>query len=147
MKLSGRTPQRRIWIFPSRSRSFCFIKLLLKISLRVHKQVSNHNHIYPPGVAYPWTNALKPNLVHWLYLTDVKLPPDPKLLLGKSCDLKWTFLSCVTYLDWSFLLQYFCFYWEWEVFFIATDATPLRLTVRWFLCLVANVTCCDARDF
>ena len=33
--------------------------------------------------AYPWTSALNANLVHWLYLTDVKLPPDPKLLLGK----------------------------------------------------------------
>jgi len=33
--------------------------------------------------AYPWTSALNSNLVHWLYLTDVKLPPDPKLLFCK----------------------------------------------------------------
>lgn len=33
--------------------------------------------------AYPWTNFLDANLVHWLYLTDVKLPPDPNHLLGK----------------------------------------------------------------
>lgn len=38
--------------------------------------------------AYPWTNALNPNLVHWLYLTDVKLPPDPKLLFSKLLEIQ-----------------------------------------------------------
>ncbi|KAL9975258.1 hypothetical protein ACROYT_G012400 [Oculina patagonica] len=44
---------------------------------------------WPPALclAYPWTNALNPNLVHWLYLTDVKLPPDPKLLFSDFFQL------------------------------------------------------------
>ena len=43
----------------------------------------SYSFIYPIA-AYPWTSALNSNLVHWLYLTDVKLPPDPKMLFSKS---------------------------------------------------------------
>ncbi|XP_074617953.1 piezo-type mechanosensitive ion channel component 1-like isoform X1 [Acropora palmata] len=44
---------------------------------------------WPPALclAYPWTNFLDANLVHWLYLTDVKLPPDPNHLLGDFFQL------------------------------------------------------------
>jgi hypothetical protein len=40
-------------------------------------------------VAYPWTRILDPNLNHWLYLTDVTYPPDPKLLIGTVKLLIW----------------------------------------------------------
>lgn len=44
---------------------------------------------WPPALclAYPWTSALNSNLVHWLYLTDVKLPPDPKMLFSDFFQL------------------------------------------------------------
>lgn len=44
---------------------------------------------WPPALclAYPWTSTLNSNLVHWLYLTDVKLPPDPKLLMSDFFQL------------------------------------------------------------
>ncbi|XP_031574449.1 piezo-type mechanosensitive ion channel component 2-like [Actinia tenebrosa] len=44
---------------------------------------------WPPGLclAYPWTRSLDPNLVHWLYLTDVTYPPDPRLLIGDFMQL------------------------------------------------------------
>ncbi|EDO47371.1 predicted protein, partial [Nematostella vectensis] len=44
---------------------------------------------WPPGLclAYPWTKVLDPNLSHWLYLTDVSFPSDPKLLLGDFFQL------------------------------------------------------------
>lgn len=44
---------------------------------------------WPPALclAYPWTNPLDANLVHWLFLTDVKLPPDQNHLLGDFFQL------------------------------------------------------------